>query len=269
MKQHLRVVIAIFLMTVAFPVSLHQLSLWRLRDMTLSAIQHAAQATVTVLAQHTASLETISPSDQAFHDLPVTAVQIVPLAITAVQQQRLYGDHYQITVPITKTQALSITADLRRVLWPLALGAGGMLRLLLLATLSTVVMLWLRRRHVIPPASHAVEKNNSTAVTPDQLLLPQLIYHLKDPTLCFDHHQQLQCWNRAAQQRCAPLQLSVGIHLLDLSAHVSWGVALIEAVDAVALAPAADEQSSSPVRACQGQWGPHHRGTVVLLGEFI
>ena len=247
----LAVIIAIAIGCVAFPVTLHQLTLSRIRETTFDAIRFAAAV------------------PEQLRTLPVTAVQEGD-KIAAPRIEKIDWEQYRMSLPRGESSTI-IDIDLRSTLLPLMLGFGGWLRIVAIIAMSGCVAWYMMKswhkcstidmpRGVMPDgepifassrASELIEYGESPRVMPtngvlwrqdpsrqNTSLLQNTIHHIPAPAFFFDIHHQLIHWNESAQTAMPHLTLSAGIHALDLSAHLPWGAEMIEKMDEVAQQPA-------------------------------
>lgn len=239
-KPIVAVMVALLIGCAAFPVTLHQLSLSRIRELTFTATRFAAA------------------TPDALRTLPVThweegAPALQPLLSSTGWEQ------YRMTIP-QGDKSLIVDLDLSSTILPLLLGFGGWLRIVVMLFLSAIVVYMMLRRQVglrgvalggdpISASSRAPCFNmlgeRTTAMPdngvtqrqdpPQQRLLNDVLGYLPYAALLFDRHHQLVHWNDSAQSVIAPLTLTSGIHLLDLAAHLPWGNEMIEKMDELSL----------------------------------
>ncbi len=222
---------------VAFPVTLHQLTLARVRESTFDAIRFAAA------------------SPEQLRALPVVGWYEGEKA-DAPAVRKTGWEQYQMTLPRGEASTI-IDIDLRSTMLPLLLGFGGGLRIVFMIMLSGVIshFLLIRRdgwcaervpvrmgspykKPASPVSVSEPEAQGNRAAEPVTALLQGAIHHLQHPAFLFDHHHQLTHWNDAAQTAIPRQTLSVGIHMLDLSAHLPWGNEMVEKMDEMVRHPA-------------------------------
>lgn len=226
------VMVSIAIGCVALPLSVHHMTLARIREANLDAIRFAAVA------------------PEQLRSLPVTAWHDGP-KIAAPRIQKTGWEQYQMSLPHGEITTV-IDVDLRGTMLPLMLGFGGWLRIAAMIVVSGVAAYFLLKygcgwRAIIPPPLRGggqgegesedkgrggkTSRQDPSHETP---LLFNTINHIPHPAFYFDLHHQLAHWNDAAQAAISHLTLSAGIHMLDLSAHLPWGAEMIEKMDEVA-----------------------------------
>ncbi len=226
MKSNPMVAVAVALLIgcVAFPVTLHHMTLSRIREMTFAATRFAAM------------------TPEALRTLPVTHWE----AGGAVSQPLLSKtgwEQYRMTIPQGE-KSLIVDLDLRSTLLPLLLGVGGLLRIavmMLVSGATAYVMMRCRvKSETLPPplmggGQGEGDLNRAQFVEPTIAFSQKIMDHLPHAALLFDRHHQLVHWNDVAQAAIAHLILTPGIHLLDLAAHLPWGAEMLEKMDELSL----------------------------------
>jgi hypothetical protein len=235
------IVVSIVMGCAAFPITLHHLTLTRIREANFDAIRFAA-----------------SSPDQ-LRTLPVVRWRDGE-KIDAPAVQKMGWEQYQMTLPNGEASTI-IDIDLRSTMLPLMLGFGGGLRILSIVMLSGVVSFFLLRScsgwcAIIPPplrqsafggrgGGQGEGGYDSLPLTPSRqdplqqiTFLHATMHHIPSPAFYFDIHHQLAHWNAAAQSVLPHMALTAGIHVLDLSAHLPWGNDMLEKMDEVAQQPA-------------------------------